>query len=136
MLDNKALQAVYEDLWNKQNSSDKEQGGFLYMNELNSYSFFELTDQFVTVRTKYKLEFHLPSGLPPGSIYIHTHPNENNITDFGIINRYKHKPSDEDKDMIEQMDHVVDYGLIIDPLYRIVYDSDGNTVIKATRCGY
>lgn len=38
--------------------------------------------------------------------------------------------------MIEQMDHVVDYGLIIDPLYRIVYDSDGNTVIKASRCGY
>lgn len=66
-----------EGLWNKQLASNKEQGGFFYENELTGdWQFFELIDPWVKRQTLTRLEFYVPSGIPEGSIYIHTHPHE------------------------------------------------------------
>lgn len=37
---------------------------------------------------------------------------------------------------MQQMSHIVPYGVIIDPVYRILVDSSGNEVTRAQRCGY
>jgi hypothetical protein len=139
ILDNKALQMVFEDLWTKQINSNKEQGGFLYQNELNgNWQFFELTDNWVKKRTYNKLVFYVPTNLPTGSIYIHTHPSQNTLSTFGITRTYKHKPSDEDSVAMIKMntDYEVAYGVIIDPFYRILVGPNGKEILKVARCGY
>lgn len=137
-LDNRALQMVYEDLWGKQASSNEEQGGFLYMNELGSWQFFELKGPWVEVRTLTEIRFFIPSGLPSGSIYIHTHPTQEALTDFGITNEYQHTPSTPDSLLMVRMssNNGVAYGVILDPVYRILVGPDGIEVTKVNRCGY
>ena len=80
----------------------------------------------------------MPSNLPEGSIYIHTHPTQSSVTNFGINRKYEHKPSDEDSTAMVQMNnnHGVAYGVIIDPVYRILVGPDGNEIMKVSRCGY
>ena len=139
VLDNQALQMVFEDLWNKQLNSNKEQGGFLYENDLtDEWQFFELTDNWAEKRTLTELWFYVPPNLPEGSIYIHTHPTQSSLTEHGITFEYEHVPSQDDRDAMAHMssNHSVAYGVIIDPVYRILVGPDGNVITKETRCGY
>jgi len=136
VLDNITVQKVLDDLWKKQLESNKEQGGFVYMNGIGMYQFYELIEPRVTKRKRDKLEFKIPSGLPTGSIYIHTHPPHTPETKYGRVRQYEHYASDDDKKAILQMSQVVEYGVIIDPEYRILIDAEGNELTKATRCGY
>lgn len=138
VLDNKALQMVYEDLWDKQLDSNEEQGGFLYENALGDWEFFELTGDWVEIRTVTSMWFHVPSNLPEESIFIHTHPTQSSLEKHGITFEYEHEPSQDDRDAMNFMssNHGVAYGVIIDPDYRILVGPDGNVITKEPRCGY
>lgn len=139
ILDNRALQIEFDDMWNKQLNSNKEQGGFLYENNLTGdWQFFELTDSWVDVRTITRLEFFVPSNLPNGSIYIHTHPTRSSLENYGITNEYIHGPSDDDRAAMVYMNdkYGVEFGVIIDPEYRILLGSDGDEITREDRCGY
>ena len=80
----------------------------------------------------------MPSNLPNGSIYVHTHPTQSSLTNFGITFEYQHKPSEQDSAAMVQMssNYGVAYGVIVDPVYRILVGPDGNEIIQTTRCGY
>lgn len=138
VLDNTVLQIISEHLWDKQTSSQEEQGGFLYKNVFGDWQFFELEGDWVKKRTLTRLEFYVPSNLPEGSIYIHTHPSQSSLTRFGITNKYQHKPSEDDSGAMVQIssNHGVAYGVIVDPVYRILVGPDGNEITRTTRCGY
>lgn len=138
VLDNQVLQMTFEDLWSKQLSSNKEQGGFLYKNVAGDWQFFELEGDWVEERTLTRFELYIPSNLPEGSIFIHTHPTQSALTRAGITYEYQHRPSPDDSTAMIHMnnEYGVAYGVIIDPVYRILVGPDGNEITKATRCGY
>ncbi|MFO7845083.1 MAG: hypothetical protein R6V27_00870 [Balneolaceae bacterium] len=139
VFDNQTFKMGLEDLWNKQLDSNKEQGSFFYENELTGdWQFFELIEPWVKRQTLTRLEFSVPSGLPEGSIYIHTHPTRSSLENYGITNEYIHGPSDDDRAAMVDMNnkHGVEYGVIIDPDYRILIGSDGNEITRENRCGY
>lgn len=139
VLDNLALQSIGEDLWAKQDSSNEEQGGFLYQDTFDEWRFFELKADWVPVRTLTSMTFEVPSELPSGSVLVHTHPSmQSAIDEFGIDFEYNHNPSPDDSTGIVQLNdnHGVAYGVILDPVYRILYDSDGSVITKSQRCGY
>lgn len=104
----------------------------------DEWQFFELTDNWVDVRTLTRLEFFVPSNLPEGSIYIHTHPTQSSLNKFGINFEYEHKASAADSTAMVQMssNHGVAYGVIIDPVYRTLVGPDGSEITRAVRCGY
>jgi hypothetical protein len=135
ILDTRALQMTFEDLWSKQSASQKEQAGFLYKDDLGNWQFFELKGQWVKKRTYRSLEFYIPSGLPQGIINVHTHPAQSTVSAFGITREYQHKPSEDDLNAFEKMGNMVDHGVILDPKYIILFDKDGN-ITKKERCGY
>jgi len=151
IIDDPAIQESFSNLWESSNfgSDDNpnpenqriEKGGFIVPAAGGGHIFQPMPSHLINEEETgpCRIRFSIPSGLPAGAIYVHTHPYKKNQLQNHCIPgetlKYKNRPGVKDRPALERMG--LDRGIILDADKIISYtpnESQQPTLIN--RCGY
>jgi len=151
IIDDPAIQEAFSNLWESSNfgSDDNpnpeseriEKGGFIVPAAGGGHVFQPMPSHLINEEETgpCRIRFSIPSDLPPGAIYVHTHPYKKNQLQNHCIPgktlKYKNEVGVKDRKALETMG--LDRGIILDADKIISYTpntSENPTLIN--RCGY
>ena len=144
-IDDSGVQELFEYLWQQSNADNpylherRETAAFLVPNGRGGWSLRPVLPREYGDRDWKSAEFDPPDDLPPGTVYVHTHPispEEDRVfrDSDGLRIRYDERPSDDDKALLRRLG--LSEGLILYGGGLRTFTQDGTITKRYGRCAY